>query len=71
MVDPNNHENALKSLFTDMRQLVNYCNEFLNDFVRVMALRHGKDLSPLETITIGNPPDINNVTLPYFLSKPI
>jgi len=71
MVDPNDHALALRSLSTEMRNLVDDANEFLNDFVRVMAERHGKDFTPLETVRVQDPADIKGISLPYFVSSKI
>ncbi len=58
---------AKETLFSEVLNIANLFIEFLYHCLVSMVDRH-KNIK-LEEIDIGNPPNINDITLPYFLNK--
>ncbi len=69
--DPHDYQAAFRKLILEVFETSNLFIDFLNDYVGVFAEKHGKHLPPLEELEIPDPQSIDEISLPYFVSKPL
>jgi hypothetical protein len=69
MVDPLNHENAMRILISEILDISNMATEFLNGFIGAVARIHGAYFPPLEEIELADPPKLESIALPYFVDR--